>query len=132
MQPVATPPVDAIANLRRSSIVAAGLGLVSIVVLAILGHPFMGVFATVGLALGAFNNRLLQLSVLSYASTESMKKGQFTRRVLLRLGFITAVAFGLALLVQPDGLGVFAGLAVFQVLMLTGASIPVFRSLRHS
>lgn len=132
MQPVATPPVDAIANLRRSSIVAAGLGLVSIVVLAILGHPLMGVFATVGLALGAFNNRLLQLSVLSYASTESMKKGQFTRRVLLRLGFITAVAFGLALLVQPDGLGVFAGLAVFQVVMLTGASIPVFRSLRNS
>ena len=35
-----------------------------------------------------------------------------------------------ALLVRPDGLGVFAGLAVFQVLMLVGAAVPVFRSLR--
>jgi hypothetical protein len=132
VQPVDVPPVDAIANLRRSSIVAAGLGLASIVVLAFLGHPLMGVFATAGLALGAVNNRLLQLSVLSYASTDSMKKSQFTRKVLVRLSGITIVAFGLGLLVRPDGLGIFAGLAVFQVLMLTGASIPVFRSLRHS
>jgi hypothetical protein len=135
VQPVATPPVppvDAVANLRRSSIVAAGLGLASIVVLGLLGHPLMGVFATLGLALGAVNNRLLQLSVLRYASTDSMKKSQFTRKVLVRLTGITVVAFGLGLLVRPDGLGIFAGLAVFQILMLTGASVPVFRSLRHS
>lgn len=132
MQPVATPPVDAVANLRRSAIVAAGFGLASIAALAFLGHPLMGVFLTLGLALGAVNNMLLQRSVTNYASSESMRKSQFTGTVLMRLGLITAIAFGLGLLDRPDSLGIFAGLALFQVLMLTGASVPVFRSLRHS
>ena len=137
MQPVATspvdavPPVDAVANLRRSAIVAAGLGLVSIVALAFVGHPLMGVFVTLGLALGALNNWMLQRSVTKYASSESMKKSQFTGKVLVRLGLITVIALGFALLDRPDGLGTFAGLAIFQVLMLTGAAVPVFRSLRH-
>jgi hypothetical protein len=61
-----------------------------------------------------------------------MTKGQFSQRVLLRLAVVTALAFGFGLLIRPDGLGIFVGLAVFQVLMLVGASVPVFRSLRHS
>lgn len=131
MAPIATP-VDAAANLRRSAIVAACLGLVSIAILGLLGHPMMGVFLTLGLALGALNSKLLQLSVLTYAASTSMRKSQFTRKVLMRLGLITAIAFALGLLVRPDGLGIFAGLALFQVLMLVGASVPVLRSLRQS
>jgi hypothetical protein len=132
VQPVAAPLVDAAANLRRSAIVAAGLGVVSIVVLAVLGHPLMGVFVTVGLALGAFNNRMLQKSVLVYASDATMNRKRFRNGVMGRLGFITLVAIGIGLLVRPDGLGVFVGLAVFQILMLVGAAVPVFRSLRPS
>lgn len=132
MQPVATPPVvDAATNLRRSVIVASGLGLASIVVLAFLGHPLMGMFACIGLSLGALNNRMLQHSMLNYASRPTMSKRQFSQRVFMRLAFVTAIAFGFGLLVRPDGLGIFVGLAVFQVLMLVGASVPVFRSLRH-
>ena len=51
-----------------------------------------------------------------------MPKGKFSSRVFLRLGAITLVAIGVALLVRPDGLGIFAGLAVFQILMLVGAA----------
>jgi cation transport ATPase len=128
------PPVqvDPAANLRRSSIVGAALGVLSIVALSFAGHPLMGVFGCVGMGLGAFNNRLLQRSVITYATTGTMKKSQFRSNVLVRLGLITAIAFGIALLVRPDGLGVFVGLAVFQILMLIGASVPVFRSLRPS
>lgn len=133
MQPVTTPPVvDAATNLRRSVIVAACLGLASVVVLAFFGHPFMGMFACIGLALGALNNRMLQRSMQAYAVKPSMGKGQFARLALVRLAIVTAFAFAFGLLIRPDGLGVFAGLAVFQVLMLTGASVPVLRSLRHS
>jgi len=130
VQPAATTPVDAVANLRRSTIVAAGLGLVSIVVLAIFGHPLMGVFATVGLGLGALNNHMLQRAVLNYGADEKIAKGAFSRRVLVRLGAVTLLAIGCALITRPDGLGVFAGLAVFQLLMLVGATVPVMRSLR--
>ena len=132
MDPVATIPVDAAANLRRSAMVAAVFGAVAILVLALLGHPWAGVFVCVGMALGAVNNALLQRSVARFTRSPQMGRSQFSGRVLVRLGLITLLAFAVALLVRPDGFGVFAGLAGFQVLMLLGASVPVFRSLRQS
>lgn len=133
MQPVMAIPVTAALNLRRSAILSAIIGAASIVALSLVGHPLMGVFGCFGLALGAFNNRLLQRSVLRYgAGDESMTKRQFRNGVLGRLGGITLIAICCALLVNPDGLAVFAGLAVFHVIMLIGAAVPVFRSLRPS
>jgi hypothetical protein len=132
MEPAMYTPVSAAANLRRSVVVSAVLGAAAIVVLSIEGHPLMGVFGFLGLGLGAYNNRLLQKSVLRYAISEQVGKKQFRRGVMGRLGLITLLAIGLAVLVRPDGLGVFVGLAVFQILMLIGAAVPVFRSLRQS
>ena len=61
-----------------------------------------------------------------------MTKKRLSYGVLMRLSAITLLAFGFAFLVRPDGFGIFAGLAVFQILMLVGAALPVFRSLRPS
>jgi ATP synthase I chain len=133
VQPVVTPPiVDAAANLRRSVVVCAVLGVAAIVGLSVAGHPLMGVFGFFGLALGAYNNLLLQRAVIRFASSPDMGRHQFRRGVMGRLGLITLLAIGLGVLVRPDGLGVFAGLAVFQIVMLIGAAVPVFRSLRPS
>jgi hypothetical protein len=129
VQPAGTPLVDAAVNLRRSAVIASVLGVASVVVLSLLGHPLMGVFACIGLAFGAANNWLLQRSVLTYGS-QTLPKGKFSSKVFVRLGAVTLIAVGVALLVRPDGLGIFAGLAVFQVVMLIGAALPVFRSLR--
>jgi hypothetical protein len=68
--------------------------------------------------------------VLRFASNQAMNKARLRQGVMLRLGALTLIAIGIALLVRPDGIGVFVGLAVFQVLMLVGAALPVFRSLR--
>ena len=130
MEPVYYTPVSAAANLRRSALLGAVLGVVATVVCSIEGHPLMGVFGFLGLGLGAYNNKLLQKSVLRYATQPEIGKKQFRRGVMGRLGIITMLALVLGLLVQPDGLGVFVGLAVFQILMLIGAAVPVFRSLR--
>jgi hypothetical protein len=116
--------------LRRAVIVSAALGAAAVVVLSIAGHPLMGAFGLLGLGLGALNNRMLQRSVLRYAANEHMGKKQFRRGVMGRLGLVTLIAIGIGLLVRPDGLAVFVGLAVFQILMLVGAAVPVFRSLR--
>lgn len=132
MEPVYYTPVAAAANLRRSAALSAALGVLAIVVLALEGHPLMGVFGFVGLGLGAYNNRLLQKSVLRYAADERMGRKQFRHGVMARLGLVTLIAFALGLLLRPDGLAVFVGLAVFQILMLIGAAVPVFRSLRPS
>jgi hypothetical protein len=122
--------VSAAANLRRSTIVGGVLGAVSIVVLALVGHPLMGVFGCVGIAIGALNNRMLQLSVVRHAGDVGYGKKQFRRGVMGRLAAITLLALAVGIFVRPDGLGVFVGLAVFQILMLIGAAVPVFRSLR--
>jgi hypothetical protein len=130
VEPVLYTPVSAAANLRRSAVVGAVLGVGATVVLSLTGHPLMGVFGFVGLGLGALNNRMLQKSVLRYATHEEIGKKQFRRGVMSRLGLITVVAIALGFFVRPDGLGVFVGLAAFQILMLIGAAVPVFRSLR--
>lgn len=132
MEPVVYTPVSAAANLRRSARLSAVIGVIAIAVLWVEGHPLMGVFGFLGLGLGAYNNRLLQRSVLKYARTEAIGKKEFRRGVLGRLAGVTALAVGCAVLVRPDGLAVFVGLAVFHVIMLVGAAVPVFRSLRPS
>src|SRR5215475_11125805 len=100
---------------------AATIGVLTLVVSGLLGHVL------VGLGLGAGNTWLVQRSVVSYANSEATnKKGRFTRSVLGRLAIITVVALGLALLVRPDGVGVLAGVAIFQMLMLGGASVLAF------
>lgn len=132
MAPAVAPLVDAAANLRRAVIVGSGLALVSTIVLAFYGHVLMGIFAAVGLGLGALNNSLLQKSIRQYAADPTMNKKRFRHGVMGRLGSVTLLALAAGLLLRPDGLGVFAGLAVFQILMLVGAAVPVFRSLRPS
>ena len=129
MEPAVYTPVSAVANLRRSVLISIVLGIGSVIVASVYGRPFLGMFVCVGFALGAVNNRMLQRSVIRRAHGE-VSMGRFNGGVFGRLGSITAVAILLALLVRPDGLGTFAGLAVFQVLMLVGAALPVFRSLR--
>ncbi len=130
MQPAGAPLVDAAANLRRAIIVGSCLGVIATIVLAFYGHALMGIFGCVGLALGALNNSMLQKSVRHYAIDPTMSKKKFRHGVVGRLATVTALAIGMALLIRPDGLGVFVGLAVFQLLMLLGAALPVFRSLR--
>jgi hypothetical protein len=129
LQPMVYTPVSAVANLRRSVIISAFLAAVAIVVCSVAGHPLMGVFVGFGLALGALNNLALQRSVVAHA-TQGVSKGRVQAGVALRLGSITLLSIALALLIRPDGIGTFAGLAVFQILMLVGAAVPVFRSMR--
>jgi ATP synthase I subunit len=125
-------PVSAAANLRRSALVSVALGVAALAVTAVLGYPLMGMFGCIGLGLGAYNNRLLQQSVLRFAANSETTKKEFRRGVMGRLGAITLIAIACGVVVRPDGLGVFVGLAVFQVLMLIGSAVPVFRSLRPS
>lgn len=132
MGPVGYTPVSAAANLRRSIVISAVVAVVAVVVTIALGHPLMGLFGAVGLALGALNNWLLQRSVLRYGMDESIGKKQFRNGVLRRLTAVTLIAVGLAILVRPDGIAVFVGLALFHAIMLIGAAAPVFASLRSA
>ncbi|MGH3547981.1 MAG: ATP synthase subunit I [Pseudonocardiaceae bacterium] len=127
-----TATTKAVVNLRRAMPIAAGLGAVSFVVLSPLGHPLTAAFFCGGLALGLLNTLLVQRSAARFAASGDPNKRRFAVSVLARLTLITALAVGLALAMQPDGLGVFAGLAVLQLLMIFIASVPLVRELRQS
>jgi hypothetical protein len=132
VQAAPTVPEVAKGNLRRSIILASCLGVAAVLVTGLFGHVLIGVFACVGLGLGALNSYMVQRAVVRYAASEaSNKKGRFTRSVLGRLALITALALGTAFLVRPDGVGIFVGLAFFQLLMIGGSSVTVYKQLMN-
>ncbi|HEX4102979.1 MAG: hypothetical protein WAN20_22725 [Pseudonocardiaceae bacterium] len=130
--PDVTATTKSVVNLRRAVPIAAGLGAVSFVVLTPMGYPLTAAFFCGGLGLGLLNTSLVQRSAARFAASGDPNKRRFAVSVLARLTLITALAVGLALALQPEGLGVFAGLAIFQLLMIFIASVPLVRELRQS
>ncbi|MGI8695272.1 MAG: hypothetical protein ACR2JQ_01240 [Mycobacteriales bacterium] len=128
----AAVPGYAALNLRRAGVGAAVLGAVALGVSVAIRHPLGGVFVLLGLALGAANVRAVQRSVAAFATSSLGGKKAFVGGVFLRLGALTVVGLALAYFVQPDGIGVVIGLALFQLLMLGAASVPVLRELRRT
>lgn len=124
--------VDAakVMSLRRPLIIATAVGVVGLVVCAVLGHPVMGILGCVGLGLGLFNSRLLQRDVVKAISNEDATRKAITVASGKRLMLITALAVAFGIFLRPDGLGVFVGLAVFQIITVTNTLVPVLKG-RH-
>jgi hypothetical protein len=120
-------------NLRRGLIVAVPLGGLALLGLSLVGHPIAGVLVFLGLALGALNTYMTQRSVVQYAKDgQLVAKKRFILSSLMRLGIITVIGVGPLLVFRPDGLGVIGGLAVFQVIMLIVASMPLIKEFRRA
>lgn len=130
--PTETVPRKPVVKLGRVMRIAAGLGVASFVVLAPMGHPLVAAFFCGGLALGLLNMALAARSAERFAARAVSSKRAFAVSVLGRLALITGLAVGLALALQPAGLGVFAGLAAFQLVMVFIASLPLVKELRQS
>lgn len=131
MQPEMTIPAVADGNFRRAVVVACAVGALALVVGAVIGELPAAAFGCLGLGLGMLNSRLVQLSVVRFAEQASSRpKRQFVGSVVSRLALITAVALAVALLFRPDGIGVIVGLAVFQLLMIVVASIPMIKEMK--
>lgn len=126
----ANVPAAIVVNLRKPMLIAAAVGVVGLLVTGLLGHIMMGAFGIVGLGLGVLNTRLLQKSVAKVISSDNPTKMAVGRTSVPRLLLITAVAFGIAAFVRPDGLGVFVGLAVFQVIIVGTTMAPVVKERR--
>ena len=120
------------ADLRRLTIVAAVVGAAAVVLCALIGHPMAGVYGIVGLALGLLNAALLRRAAGMYAAVDAPPKSRFALGALGRLALISMIGLTIAWLTLPDGLGVLAGLAVFQLLLVFMALIPLLRDLRES
>jgi hypothetical protein len=110
------------------------IGLLVFVASALLKQAPAGIGVCVGLGLGMLNARLLQESVLrrfQVASGAPLKGGKFFAGGVTRLAAITGIAVVFALVDRPLGIGVVAGLAVYQVLLLGISGAVMYRQVRQ-
>lgn len=127
----ANVPAAALISLRRPLIISAVLAAAGLGVGAAFSHPVMGILFAIGLGMGLYNARAMQQSVARVISGENPTKRAIVGSSTQRLIVVTVIALALGwFLPRPDGLGVFAGLAVFQLIFMANTMIPVFKE-RH-
>jgi hypothetical protein len=117
-------------SMRRPLIICTVVGVAALVVCSILGHPVMGILGCIGLGLGLFNGRMLQKATVKAISEANPSKRAMIGSSAQRLMIITVIAFALGFFVRPDGLGVFVGLAVYQLINIANTAAPVVKELR--
>lgn len=125
-------PITMAADLRRVTVLSAAIAVLGVVVGFVVGQVLMGVFAVLGMALGLLNAYLVRRAAARFAEPDAPSKASFAMSSLGRLALITVLAVTLALLIRPAGLGVFIGLAAFQLLMIGVGVVPLLKELRAS
>ncbi len=114
----------------RLFVISVVLTAVAMLAAGISGHLMVGVFFGVGLLLGLLNALLVRRSVESITAKEHPLKRSMVLNSASRLMLITILGLIIAYLFRPAGLGVVFGLALFQVLLVTSAALPVWKKLR--
>lgn len=128
----ANVPAATVLDLRKPVLVAIFVGCVALVISGLFGHIMMGALGIVGMGLGVLNIRLLQKSVAKVIASANPSRKALGRSSVPRLLFITALAFALGIFVRPDGLGVFLGLVVFQMIIIATTGMSVMKERRKS
>lgn len=108
-----------------TGLIIGGVGLVAAIA---LDAPLVGLGIGIGVGLGILNFRMIVRSVAKVGARE----GENHRRPLAantvrRLAVITVIALGLCFLALPVGLGVMAGLALFQFILLATMARSMFK-----
>ena len=108
---------------RRTTSMALVVGVAAVIASVSFGHVLVGLGACIGLGLGLFNFRMIGNSVARVAASGvENKRRPLALNTLSRLGIITVVAIGLMLVSHSLGWGVFGGLFVFQIILLTNVA----------
>ncbi len=123
---LSVPQVSRLA--RRTVLVAAGVGVVVLVVSSVLDYALFGVGACLGLGLALGNFRLIVRSTAKAAAAQRERNRRpLATNTLLRLGVLSVVALVLAWLVAPLGFGIIVGLALFQFALLANVVTTLLR-----
>lgn len=131
-------------RLRRASYMVAAFGVLALVVTGPLDRLLLGVFICIGLGLGWINAQLTLRSITSISragaaaavaegagGTEGPSKQMMALSTAGRLVVLTVLAIVVAFLTRPDGIGIFFGLALFQVVLVLHTVIPEWKGLRQ-
>ena len=120
---------DVAAVSRRTVIAALVVGIVGLLACLLLSAALVGLGLCIGLALGIVNFRMIQTSVAKVGEREEENKRRpLALNTVGRLAVITVVALGLLFVSFDLGLGVMAGLAIFQGLLLLNVGRSMLKS----
>jgi predicted membrane protein len=112
---------------RNVLIIAAGLGVAAVAGGFAAGRPAVGLFVCIGLGMGAYNARKLWADTQSLDPSLPNPKTVVMKTSLARLGLITLFAFLVAALWRTNGWGIFVGLVIFQIAMMSLLMGPLRR-----
>ncbi|WP_227979797.1 hypothetical protein [Nocardia spumae] len=118
-------------RLRRAGYMVAAFGVLALVVTGPLDRLMLGVFICIGLGLGWANAQLTLRSVTRITRSESPNKQMLAMSTAARLIIVTVLAIIVAFLTRPNGVGIFFGLALFQVILVLHTVVPEWRGLRQ-
>ena len=122
-------PSVAFRPLRLLAICVVLAGLVTLAA-GLLGHPMVGVFFGIGLALGLLNAILVRRSVQTITAEAHPLKSKMALNSATRLMIMTVIGLTIAFIFRPAGLGVVFGMALFQLLLVFATVLPVAKKLR--
>ncbi|MFF0489891.1 hypothetical protein ACWDSJ_07825 [Nocardia sp. NPDC003482] len=97
-----------------------------------LDRVLLGVFICAGLGLGWLNARLTWKSITNVIRSETASKQALMASTAVRLLGLTVIAIVVALLTRPNGIGIFFGLALFQVVVVLHTVVPEWKGLRQT
>ncbi len=85
-----------------------------------------------GVLLGLANHVMTEFWLLKIiTSGAEPTRGQMIASTLLRLGVLTVVAVGAAILFWPNGIGLLLGLAIFRLIALVMTGLPLLKELKQ-
>lgn len=119
-------------NYNKSLVLSAVVGVVGLVALWLTVSVDAGILFCVGIGLGVLNSQLVQRSLVRAVTDGRADRKAISFGVLRRLSLITLLAVGIALLYRPDGLLVFVGLMIFQMLSLATVFGGLARQVRRA
>jgi hypothetical protein len=121
-------PADLVRVSRHTVLSALVLGVLGLVGAVLLSAPWVGLGICIGVAIGIANFRLIVKSVAKVGARQDVNhRRPLAANTLTRLGAITVVALGLCFIELPLGMGVLAGLGIFQVVLLANMARSMFK-----
>ncbi|WP_245745803.1 hypothetical protein [Nocardia altamirensis] len=119
-------------QIRRAAIAAIALGVLALAVTGMIDRLLLGTFIFAGLVVGWLNAQITLWAITKIADAETPSKQRLVGSSLARLVCITAVAILIAILARPNGVGIFFGLALFQVALVFNTVVPELKGLRQT
>src|ERR1700694_4306481 len=119
---------EVVAIMPATMLSALVLGGGSLIGLSLAGHSAVGLGLCLGLIGGGVSNRVFQRSTSRIAANPQGRVGrQVGSRTLSRLAVLTVAALLLVAFARPVGVGVIAGLALFQFVLLMNIIRVLFK-----